>query len=95
MDKEMHATTQHEQLITQVKKVKRFYVHLTNYLLVICLLSVINFVTGTEEIWVIFPAIGWGIFVISHAVKTFEMFNFLGDDWEKKEVEKRLSKLQK
>ncbi|WP_406734387.1 2TM domain-containing protein [Vibrio scophthalmi] len=86
---------QHEQILAQVKKIKEFYVHLTKYLSVICLLFVINFVTGTEELWAIYPALGWGIFMVSHAIKTFEIFNFLGDDWEQKEVEKRLTKLRK
>jgi len=95
MDQAMHTTNQQEQVIAQVKKIKEFYAHLTKYLSVICLLFVINFVTGTDEFWAIYPALGWGIFLVSHALKAFEVFNFLGDDWEKKEVEKRLTKLRK
>lgn len=95
MDHAMHTTTQQEHVMAQVKKVKAFYAHLTNYLSVISLLFVINFVTGTEEIWAIYPALGWGIFIVSHMIKAFELFNFLGNDWEKKEVEKRLAKLRK
>ena len=95
MDQTMHTTNQQEQVIAQVKKIKEFYAHLAKYLSVICLLFVINFVTGTEELWAIYPALGWGIFLVSHALKAFEVFNFLGDDWEKKEVEKRLTKLNK
>ncbi|MEZ8824625.1 2TM domain-containing protein [Vibrio amylolyticus] len=91
----MNTTNQQEQVMVQVKKVKGFYAHLTKYLSVICLLFVINFVTGTEEFWAIYPALGWGIFMVSHAIKAFEIFDFLGDDWEKKEVEKRLAKLNK
>lgn len=95
MDQTIHTPNQQEQIVAQVKKIKEFYVHLTKYLSVICLLFVINFVTGTEELWAIYPALGWGIFMVSHAIKSFEIFNFLGDDWEQKEVEKRLKKTRK
>ncbi len=91
----MHTTNQQAQIIAQVKKIKGFYVHLTKYLSVIFLLFVINFITGTEEYWVIYPALGWGIFMVSHAIKAFDIFDFLGEDWEKKEVKKRLNMLSK
>ncbi|OLQ85189.1 hypothetical protein BIY21_19310 [Vibrio ponticus] len=93
MNQAMHTTEQQEHVLAQVKKIKEFYSHLTHYLSVICLLFVINFVAGTEDLWAIYPALGWGIFIVSHAIKAFEPFNFLGYDWEKKEVEKRLNKL--
>ena len=95
MEQTMHTTNQQEHIRAQVKKEKEFYVHLTKYLSVICLLFVINFVTGTEELWAIYPALGWGIFMVSHAIRAFEIFNFLGDNWEQKEVEKRLTELRK
>ncbi len=91
----MHSPNQQEQVVAQVKKIKEFYNHLTKYLSVISLLFVINFVTGTEELWAIYPALGWGIFMVSHAINAFEVFNFLGDDWEQKEIEKRLKKTRK
>lgn len=91
----MHAPNQQEKVVAQVKKIKEFYNHLTKYLSVISLLFVINFVTGIEELWAIYPALGWGIFMVSHAINAFEVFNFLGDDWEQKEVEKRLKKNRK
>ncbi len=93
MNQATHTEAQQQLVVAQVKKIKAFYAHLTHYLSVISLLFVINFVTGTEDIWAIYPALGWGIFIVSHAIKAFELFNFLGDDWEKKEVEKRLAKL--
>ncbi|MDA0148427.1 2TM domain-containing protein [Vibrio sp. LaRot3] len=95
MEQTMHAPNQQEKVVAQVKKIKEFYNHLTKYLSVISLLFVINFVTGTEELWAIYPALGWGIFMVSHAINAFEVFNFLGDDWEQKEVEKRLKKTRK
>ncbi|WP_260260192.1 2TM domain-containing protein [Vibrio intestinalis] len=95
MEQTMHSPNQQEQVVAQVKKIKEFYNHLTKYLSVISLLFVINFVTGTEELWAIYPALGWGIFMVSHAINAFEVFNFLGDDWEQKEIEKRLKKTRK
>lgn len=38
------------------------------------------------------PAMGWGIGIVSHALSAFEIMNFFGADWEKKQVEKRLGR---
>ncbi|PRY63507.1 2TM domain-containing protein [Vreelandella songnenensis] len=42
--------------------------------------------------WAWWPAMGWGIGIISHGLSAFEVLNFFGPEWEKKQIEKRLGR---
>jgi transcriptional regulator with XRE-family HTH domain len=78
--------------IQQVKDLKSFYSHLIKYLIIIAGLFIVNFLTSPDYIWAWWAALGWGIGVISHALSVFEVFNFFGAQWEKKQVEKKLGR---
>lgn len=67
---------------------KGFYVHLATYAIVIGFLFLINAATGTKW-WFYWPALGWGIGILVHAVATFGIGGFVGRDWE----ERRLKEL--
>ncbi|MEM9494753.1 MAG: helix-turn-helix domain-containing protein [Pseudomonadota bacterium] len=43
-----------------------FWIHLVTYIFVIALLLAINFADEPKRIWVLWPAIGWGIGVAAH-----------------------------
>ncbi len=47
-----------------------FYTHLTGYLSVIAMLALINFFT-TAYPWFLWPALGWGIGILSHYMAVF------------------------
>jgi transcriptional regulator with XRE-family HTH domain len=76
----------------QVRKLKGFYIHLAQYLIVVSALLVINLWTRPQHLWVLWVAFGWGIGVLFHGLRVFERFRPFGADWEKKEVEKRLGR---
>jgi len=76
----------------QVRKLKGFYFHLAQYVIVITLLLGINLWTRPQYLWVGWVAMGWGIGVLFHGLRVFERFSPFGADWEKKEVEKRLGR---
>jgi transcriptional regulator with XRE-family HTH domain len=78
--------------LAHVRKLKAFYVHLIQYVLVMTLLLVINLKTSPSYLWVIWPALGWGIGLLSHAAAIFDLLSFFGANWEKKQVEKRLGR---
>lgn len=78
--------------LAHVRKVKGFYMHLTQYVLVIALLAAINWFTNREYLWFLWPALGWGVGILSHAAATFNLVPFLGADWEKRQVEKYLGR---
>lgn len=77
--------------IEHVRDIKAFYSHLASYCLTMTGLLVLNLLT-TDYLWVIWPAIGWGIGILSHAATVFEFVDLFGPDWEKKQIEKRLQK---
>jgi transcriptional regulator with XRE-family HTH domain len=75
-----------------VRKVKGFYIHFTSYVLVIGALALMNLLTSPGLWWVVWPAFGWGIGVISHALSVFGKLPFLDGEWERREVEKVLGR---
>lgn len=75
-----------------VEGIKSFYQHLFSYIPTIAILVAINFLFTPDFFWVIFPIIGWGIGIISHAVQAFELFSLFSPEWEKKQIEKRLGR---
>ncbi len=40
----------------------------------------------------IWPAFGWGIGIVFHALSVFEISSPFGPEWEQKQIEKRLRK---
>ncbi|PSV01349.1 2TM domain-containing protein [Photobacterium leiognathi] len=92
MNKEITITEDEKQALEYVKGIKSFYSNLTSYVLVIGMLFVINYFTSPDYWWAVWPALGWGIGIVSHALSAFEVVNVFGPDWERKQVEKRLGR---
>lgn len=92
MNDEIKVTTDEKIALEQVRAIKSFYSNLISYVSVITLLFIINFITDPSYIWAWWPAMGWGIGIVSHGLSAFEVLNFFGPDWEKKQVEKRLER---
>ena len=76
----------------QVRKLKGFYIHLAQYVLVVALLAVINVLTTPNRWWVQWVIMGWGIGVFFHWLQISERFGLFGSKWEKEQVEKRLGR---
>ncbi|MCG8637502.1 MAG: 2TM domain-containing protein [Desulfobacterales bacterium] len=85
-------SAEEEKAITYVRDIKGFYTHLIKYAVVIFCLFLMNLYNSPNHYWVIWPALGWGIGVLFHGLNVFEVFNFFGPEWEKRQIEKRLSK---
>ncbi|MGF1756614.1 2TM domain-containing protein [Photobacterium sagamiensis] len=92
MNDELKISPDEKQVLEQVREIKGFYSHLITYVLVITMLFVINIITDSSYIWAWWPAMGWGVGIISHALSAFEIMNFFGPEWEKRQVEKRLGR---
>lgn len=87
------SASQQEQLaLLEVRKLKGFYLHLAQYVVVTAVLCAINLLTTPHRLWFYWPALGWGIGILAHAATIFGWLPFLGVDWEKRQVEKRLGR---
>jgi transcriptional regulator with XRE-family HTH domain len=89
----LHDAKRDEQIaLAEVRKLKGFYIHLAQYLVIISILCIINLSTQTENLWFVWPALGWGLGILAHAAGVFRWFPFFGADWERRQVEKRLGR---
>ena len=79
-----------EEAIEFVKKLKSFHLNWMMYLVVISGLYLVNIYVTPGYLWVIWPALGWGIGIVSHAVKLFGLFGVFGTEWEQRQFEKRM-----
>ncbi len=54
------------------RKRREFATHLGSYVIVISMLGIINLLTGTDSLWFLWPAIGWGIWLAFHFAGLFK-----------------------
>lgn len=78
--------------LAHVRKIKAFYVHLAQYVIIVGALAILNLVTVPQYLWVGWVAAGWGLGVLIHGLRVFDKVPFLNGDWEKREVEKYLGR---
>ena len=94
MDNAVSETQSAEEILAfnQVRKLKGFYIHLAQYVLVVPSIAVINALTTPNRWWVQWVVMGWGIGVFFHWLQISERFSLFGSKWEKEQVEKRLGR---
>ena len=73
-----------------VKEIKNFYTHAIIYAIVISVLTLINLKT-TSFLWVLFPALGWGVGLLSHGLCTFNKHLLLGKKWEERKIKELMN----
>ena len=74
-----------------VRKLKGFYAHALQYVLVVGALSIFNIWRQPQHLWFLWVAFGWGLGLLVHAARIFD-WGPLGPAWEKAQVEKRLGR---
>lgn len=94
-----------ERAKKRVDEIKGFYVHLTIYLAVNTLITIVNIVKnmgngeslgeaiwdyGTFAVWLF-----WGIGLLFHAIKVFSLNPFFNKDWEQRQIRKYMEKEKK
>ena len=71
----------------RVSELKGFYSNLIAYVIVISFFAGLNYFTsGWDHPWFLWPAFGWGIGIIFHAIGVFRMNPFLSKDWEERKI---------
>jgi len=83
---------QEQEAFRYVRRLRGFYVHLFQYVFVIAGLTAINLIFTPHRLWVIWVIAGWGVGLLGHAFMVFRPAWFLGPEWERAQVEKRLGR---
>src|SRR5882757_7004644 len=78
--------------LAHVRKLRGFYIHLAQYVVVIGFLAIVNLAASRQYFWVIWPALGWGIGILFHGLRVFDKVPFLNGEWERQQVEKHLGR---
>ena len=85
----------HQKKIADAKKqvaaITGFYVHFAVYAVVIGILALVDAFTGTSW-WVQWPALGWGIGVLGHAVGVFGRSPGFLANWQARKVHELANK---
>lgn len=76
----------------KVDDLKGFYGNLMSYIIVITGLAVLNLVTYPKYLWFLWPALGWGIGLIFHAMSVFNAVPFFGREWEERKIREIMDK---
>ena len=90
MYKQKELSQEERGAIEYVRDIKGFYSHLAVYILVITIMAATNLYMGTDNLWFIWPMLGWGLGVASHGLAVFEILSVFGVDWEKRQIKKRM-----
>ena len=85
-------STDEEAAMRHVRKIRDFYVRVARYVIVITGLAIFNFIKMPDRIWVIWPALGWGLGLVFYGMRVFGTMPFMNADWEKRQVEKYLGR---
>lgn len=83
---------QEAEAFKYVRKLRGFYMHLFQYIVVTLALLAINLIVTPNKMWVLWVMGGWGLGVLMHASRVFRPDWFLGPQWERRQVENRLGR---
>lgn len=72
-------------------ELRSFYQHALIYLVVNALLAGLNLWTDPDELWFIFPLLGWGVGLAIHGFTTFGFGGLFGPDWERRKIEQLMA----
>ena len=87
-----YVSKEEEEAFEYVQRLKNFYKNVITYFVVIAALTVMNLVTSPGYLWVIWPAMGWGIGIAVQALHVYEVTSLFSPEWERNMVEKRLGR---
>ena len=73
----------YEQARRRVRELRYFYRSLTTYVVVMVALFFVDLASG-DGWWVYWPALGWGAFLLLHALRVFAPGK--GSRWEERKI---------
>ncbi|MGG5506382.1 MULTISPECIES: 2TM domain-containing protein [unclassified Myroides] len=88
-----------QEILIQAKKnverIKKFYAHLTMYIMVNTFLIVLNMMTDSRFMWSLIVVFSWGIGLVADWMKTYNYHFFLGKDWEDRKIREYMEQQNK
>jgi len=76
----------------KVENIKGFYGNLTVFIAVNIVLIFINLSTSPDHLWFYWPLMWWGLGVVFHGLKVFEIFPGFGREWEERKIKEFMEK---
>jgi hypothetical protein len=70
----------------KVAEIKGFYSHLLSFVFVMAFLIFVNLKYTPQYLWFLWTFFGWGIGLLFHASRTFNIVPFLNSDWEQRKI---------
>jgi fatty acid desaturase len=77
-----------------VRRLRKFYSLVGTAMLVIALTAVVNWVASPGHWWFLWVVFGFGVAIAFSAFDLFARWRWLGPDWERRQLEKRLGDLR-
>jgi uncharacterized integral membrane protein len=72
----------------RVEEIKSFYNHVLVYIVINAAIAGLNYYdNGWSFPWFLFPLLGWGIGLISHAASAYRWNPFTHKDWEQRKIQ--------
>ena len=84
--------TKYQKAKERVEKIKGYYIHLTVYVVVNLMLLSINMIASPDNLWFIWPLMGWGVGVVFHTLSVFGFVPEFGADWEERKIRELMEK---
>ena len=78
--------TKYQKAKERVEAIKGLYIHLIVYVVVNLILFTINMITEPNNMWFIWPLMGWGIGFAMHSLSVFGFGPGFAADWEERKI---------
>lgn len=87
---DLRASSQETRLRLQVEQEARFWGLMQRFTVLLVFLLIVNLLTSPSYLWVKWVALGWGLALVSRALRVFQVFGGFGPVWQ----ERRLQRLR-
>lgn len=77
-----------------VRKLREFYTLLLTAAGIIALTATVNLLTTPGRLWFLWVVFGFAVAIAFSALNVFGRNLWLGSDWERRQIDKRLRRLQ-
>ncbi|MCD0471358.1 2TM domain-containing protein [Flavobacterium sp. JAS] len=85
----------HYQAQKKVKEIRKFYEHLTVYVLCNPIVIIENLMTSPGYLYFWWCLLGWGVAIVLHGLKAFDCFPFFNKEWEEQKIKEIIDREEK